>query len=229
MDIIRINESTILVEFGDKIHEDINKKVRAFSEYLDKHVFKGMIEYIPAFSSVAVIYDPVKVKYEKVHLLLKDILYNLKSSIQEEGTIIKIPVCYGGKFGPDIQYVAQYNKISVDDVIKIHSSGEYLVYMIGFAPGFPYLGGMSNKIAAPRRKSPRISIPKGSVGIAGQQTGVYPISTPGGWQIIGSTPEELFMPEKYPPSLLKVGDIVKFYPISIEEYEKYKGEINLEG
>jgi inhibitor of KinA len=181
----------------------------------------GMIEYIPAFSSVSVVYNPMKIKYEKIYSLLSEILCNLNSSPEEEKRVVKIPVCYGGKFGPDIQYVADHNKISVEEVIKIHSSGEYLVYMIGFAPGFPYLGGMSDKIATPRRKSPRTFIPKGAVGIAGMQTGVYPISTPGGWQLIGSTPQQLFMPEEYPPSLLKSGDIVKFYPISFDEYEKY--------
>ncbi|MDF2505990.1 5-oxoprolinase subunit PxpB [Clostridium sp.] len=223
MNIIQINETSVLVEFGKTINENIHRKVKAFCEYLDKYPFMGMIEYIPAFSSVSVVYNPMKIKYEKIYSLLSEILCNLNSSTEEK-RVVKIPVCYGGKFGPDIQYVADYNKISVEEVIKIHSSGEYLVYMIGFAPGFPYLGGMSDKIATPRRKSPRTSIPRGAVGIAGMQTGVYPISTPGGWQLIGSTPQQLFRPEEYPPSLLKSGDIVKFYPISFDEYEKY-GEV----
>ena len=221
MNIIQINETAVLVEFGKTINEDIHRKVNPFCEYLDKYPFRGMIEYIPAFSSVAVIYNPMKIKYEKIYLLFNKILSNLNPSLGKQKRVIEIPVCYGGKFGPDIQYVADYNKISVEEVIKIHSSGEYLVYMIGFAPGFPYLGGMSDKIATPRRKSPRTAIPKGAVGIAGMQTGVYPISTPGGWQLIGSTPEQLFRPEEYPPSLLKSGDMVKFYPISCDEYEKY--------
>lgn len=224
MNIIQINESSVLVEFGKVINEDIHRKVEAFCEYLDKHPFKGMIEYIPAFSSVAVIYNPIKIEYEKIYPLLNEILYNLNPSLGKQKRVIEIPVCYGGEFGPDIQYVADYNKISVEEVIKIHSSGEYLVYMIGFAPGFPYLGGMSDKIATPRRESPRTVIPKGAVGIAGMQTGVYPISTPGGWRIIGSTPQQLFRPEEYPPSLLKSGDIVNFYPISCDEYENYKGD-----
>lgn len=222
MDIIQINETSVLVDFGKTINEGIHRQVKAFCEYLDKHPFAGMIEYIPAFSSVAVIYNPIRIKYENIYVLLTEILFKLNLSLGENKRVVEIPVCYGGKFGPDIQYVADYNKISVEEVIKIHSSGEYLVYMIGFAPGFPYLGGMSDKIATPRRKSPRTAIPKGSVGIAGMQTGVYPISTPGGWQLIGSTPEKLFIPEECPPSLLESGDIVKFYPISCDEYEKYK-------
>lgn len=222
MDIIQINETSVLVEFGKTINEDIHRMVKAFCEYLDKYPFVGMIEYIPTFSSVAVIYNPMKIKYEKVYLLFSEILCTLYPSLEGQKRVVEIPVCYGGEFGPDIQYVADYNKISVEEVIRIHSSGKYLVYMIGFAPGFPYLGGMSGKIATPRRKSPRTVIPKGAVGIAGMQTGVYPISTPGGWQLIGSTPEQLFRPKECPPSLLKSGDIVKFYQISSNEYEKYK-------
>lgn len=223
MNVIQINESAVLVEFGKIINEEIHRKVKMFCEYLDEHPFNGMIEYIPAFSSVAVIYDPMKIKYERIYSLLSEILCNLNPSFGKQKNIVRIPVCYGGKFGPDIEYVAEYNKISVEEVIKIHSSAEYLVYMIGFAPGFPYLGGMSDKIATPRRKSPRTAIPKGSVAIGGMQTGVYPISSPGGWQIIGSTPEELFRPKEYPPTLIKSGDIVRFYQISYEEYERYKG------
>lgn len=225
--IFQISECAVLVEFGKEINKYINGKVRAFSSYLDGHPFKGMVEYIPAFTSVTIFYDPLKINskspYERVHSMIMEILSNMTSSIEIKEKIVRIPVCYGGKLGPDIEYVAEHNKISVDEVIKIHSSGEYLVYMVGFAPGFPYLGGMSKRISSPRRKSPRTSIPAGTVGIAGMQTGVYPISTPGGWQLIGSTPEKLFRPDDNPPSLLSSGDIVKFYPISFDEYENYKG------
>lgn len=232
-----IGESGILVEFGKEINPEIHKKVKALTHYLDCHPFPGMIECVSAFSSVTVFYDPIKVKnlqtnymdkdklsYEFVVSLLKEILFTLDYSQHNKPRIVEIPVCYGREFGPDLEYVAEYNKLHVDEVIEIHSSGEYLVYMIGFAPGFPYLGGMSEKISAPRRQSPRMLISEGSVGIAGMQTGVYPIGTPGGWQLIGRTPVELFRPNEYPPSLLQSGDIVKFYPISYNEYKKYKGE-----
>ena len=140
---------------------------------------------------------------------------------------VSIPVCYGGEFGPDLEYVARHNNLTTDEVIHIHSSGEYLVYMIGFAPGFPFLGGLSPKIATPRRPSPRATIPAGSVGIAGMQTGVYPIETPGGWQLIGRTPQKLFLPNENPPSLLQAGDVVKFCPISFQEYQEsvYKEQL----
>jgi len=229
-----ISETSILVEFGNEISRDIQIKVKSFANYLDKNPFAGMIEYIPAFTSVTVIYDPVKIKsiygkkgkyaYEIVRDKIDEILKDIVVVSNDNFKVIEIPVCYGGELGPDLEYVASYNKISVEEVIKIHSEGEYLVYMIGFAPGFPYLGGMSEEISVPRRKSPRTSIPKGSVGIAGMQTGVYPISTPGGWQLIGRTPIDLFRPSDSKPSLLEAGNIVKFKPISYEEYKSYKGE-----
>lgn len=131
---------------------------------------------------------------------------------------IEIPVCYGGDFGPDLGFVAAHCGLSEEEIIAIHSSGDYLVYMIGFAPGFPYLGGMPERIAAPRHRTPRTVIPRGSVGIAGGQTGVYPIATPGGWQLIGRTPLELFRPESEYPSLLRAGDKVRFKPITREQY-----------
>lgn len=221
-EISQISEVSVLIEFGSEISEDINKRIRTFCTYLDKHPFKGMVEYVPAFASVSVIYNPLDIKcefsYEVVKSILKDILFNLDFSCMDEEHIVEIPVCYGGEFGPDIEHVAKINNLTVDEVINIHQDGKYLVYMIGFAPGFPYLGGMSDKIAAPRRESPRTAIPEGSVGIAGMQTGVYPIETPGGWQLIGRTPIKMFDLNKDNKSLLKPGDIAKFYPISYEEY-----------
>ena len=223
-EISQISETAALVEFGNEISEVINKKVRTFCLYLDNHPFIGMIEYVPAFASVSIVYNPLNINsdspYEKVRSILEDILSKLDFSSVYKEHIVEIPVCYGGEFGQDIQYVAEINNITVDEVIKIHSEGRYLVYMIGFAPGFPYIGGMSEKIAAPRRESPRTAIPEGSVGIAGMQTGVYPIETPGGWQLIGRTPLKMFDLNRNPQSLLKTGDIAKFYPISYEEYLK---------
>ncbi|MBN7574995.1 MULTISPECIES: 5-oxoprolinase subunit PxpB [Clostridium] len=227
-EISQISETSSLVEFGKVISEEINKEVRTFCAYLDEYPFKGMIEYVPAFTSVSIIYNPLDVNSESPYEVVKDILDKIISKLNfsslDEENIVQIPVCYGGEFGQDIEQVAKINNITVDEVIKIHSEGKYLVYMIGFAPGFPYLGGMSEKIAAPRRESPRTAIPAGSVGIAGMQTGVYPIETPGGWQLVGKTPLKLFDLKRNSKSLLKAGDIVKFYPISYEEYVQLKEE-----
>lgn len=226
--IVQISEFSALIEFGEEINEDINKIIRTFCEYIDKHPFEGFVEYIPYFTSVSVNYNPLKIKsdspFKFIKNILEEILLNLDFKISYEENIVKIPVCYGGEFGPDIEEVANLNNLTVEEVIKIHSEGRYLVYMIGFAPGFPYLGGMSEKIAAPRRETPRLAIPAGAVGIAGVQTGVYPIETPGGWQLIGRTPVKMFDFERNPQSILKSGDIAKFYPISYEEYMKLKEE-----
>lgn len=228
INILQISEISALIEFGDEISEDINKKIRTFCEYIDQYPFEGFIEYVPYFTSVSVLYNPLKIKsdspFKVIKSTLEEILLNLDFSSNYEENIVEIPVCYGGEFGPDIEEVAELNNLAVDEVIKIHSDGRYLVYMIGFAPGFPYLGGMSEKIAAPRRETPRLAIPEGSVGIAGMQTGVYPIETPGGWQLIGRTPIKMFELDGKPKSLLKSGDIAKFYPISYDEYLKLKEE-----
>ncbi len=153
-------------------------------------------------------------------------LKDLKTDKMDPPRVVSIPVCYGGDFGPDLEYVAHHNNISPQEVIEIHSGNEYSVYMIGFSPGFPYLGGMSEKISAPRRSSPRLIIPAGSVGIAGKQTGIYPIETPGGWQIIGRTPIKLFRPDEESPSLLQAGDKIKFTPISYPEFMKWEEQKN---
>lgn len=226
--ILQTSENSVLIEFGNKIDKDINKKIRLFCEYLDKNSFYGLVEYIPYFLNVSVIYNPLKVgssePFKIVKSKLEEILSKLDFSHNYKDHIVKIPVCYGDEFGEDIEHVAKLNNLTADEVIDIHSHGSYLVYMIGFAPGFPYLGGLSEKIHTPRRKSPRTAIPAGSVGIAGSQTGVYPIETPGGWQIIGRTPLNLFDLNRKDKTLLKCGDIVKFYPISHDEYVSLKEE-----
>lgn len=229
INILQTNEISALVEFGSKIDKDINKKIRIFCAYLDNEPFNGFIEYIPYFSSVSVIYNPLMLRsdepFNAVKEILEDIIAKLDFSGDYEENIVEIPVCYGGEFGPDLEHVAKVNKLTKDEVIDIHSNGSYLVYMIGFAPGFPYLGGLSEKIHTPRRESPRTAIPGGSVGIAGTQTGVYPIETPGGWQIIGRTPLKLFDLNSEHKTLLKCGDTAKFYPISYNEYLSLKEKI----
>ncbi|MFL0362043.1 5-oxoprolinase subunit PxpB [Pseudobacillus sp. 179-B 2D1 NHS] len=220
-----LGDTAMTVQFGTDITPDLHQKVKALSSKLNNHSFPGFIEYIPAFASVTIFYDPLVVYQafggspsQAVYSILADMVSHLQKEDAPTRQIREIPVCYGGTLGPDLQYVADYHQLSVDEVISIHSSVEYLVYMIGFAPGFPYLGSLSKKIATPRRSSPRVSIPAGSVGIAGSQTGVYPLETPGGWQLIGRTFLPLFTPNSEPPTFLQAGDIVKFIPISEKEY-----------
>lgn len=212
-----------MVEFGQSIDPALHRKVKALSHYFDQNAFTGLVEYVAAFASVTVFYDPVRISGDAVISYLETIVNKLENSQTMEPRIVEIPVCYGGEFGPDLDFVARHNGIAAQDVIDIHTGGQYLVYMLGFAPGFPYLGGMSERIAAPRRQSPRPAIPAGTVGIAGMQTGMYPITTPGGWQLIGRTPVALFRPDDNPPTLLKSGDIIRFRSISLQEYQHVKG------
>ena len=235
--LIPFSETGIMVTFGNEIKEEIHQKVAALSDYLDEHPFVGFVEYIPAFTSDTDFYNPMIVRtlaiplshtmdpvmplsYQIVAQILEKALEGLNPETDFQATTVEIPVCYGGEFGPDLEYVAEYHKMTPEEVIDIHTNGNYLVYMIGFAPGFPYLGGLSEKIATPRRSSPRLVIPAGSVGIAGDQTGAYPIESPGGWQLIGRTPVNLFRPEVEPPILLRSGNLVKFKAISLEEYHQ---------
>lgn len=235
--LLPVGEAAFTVEFGKGIHPETNKKVKALADYLEEQPLPGMVEYVSAYSSVTVFYNPLQVRqYCKEQLilpvdapaytvladLLKNVMSKLDSDVVTTPRTVDIPVCYGSEYGPDLAYVAEHNKISMEEVIEIHSQGQYLVYMIGFAPGFPYLGGMAEKIATPRRSSPRLEIPAGSVGIAGMQTGVYPITTPGGWQLIGRTPLALFRPQEEIPSLLRAGDIIRFRPISLAQYNEYR-------
>lgn len=241
MEMKPLGDSAILVQFGSEMNPDTHVKVRTLTAHLDAHPFDGLVECVPAFTSVTIFYDPLRIRqmhkeqrksmssmekeaspYQIVRSIVEELAAGLEQKTEAKPRVVDIPVCYGGELGPDLEAVAEYHGLSTHDVIDIHSQAEYLVYMIGFAPGFPYLGGMSEKIATPRHASPRLSIAAGSVGIAGKQTGVYPISTPGGWQIIGRTPVDLFQPEQNPPTLLQSGDIVRFKPISLDEYKSCK-------
>lgn len=224
IDLIPLGDSAVIVQMGQTIQPETHRQVKALAAHLDEHPFPGLIEYIPAFTTVTVFYDPLRLSFSSVCWILEQMVSGLGDAMDIQPKTVEIPVCYGGEFGPDLEFVAEHNGLTPEEVIRIHSSGEYLVYMIGFAPGFPYLGGMSDRIAAPRRPSPRLAIPAGTVGIAGTQTGVYPIETPGGWQLIGRTPLALFRPHENPPSLLQAGDMIRFRPISCQEYHAWKEE-----
>lgn len=232
-----LGDAAIVIQAGTDISEDIHEHVKQLFSCIEQHPFEGYVEAVQAFTNVTVFYEPYKV-YQSAQLKqraispyewVKDYIENLLEDNWQEGNqvkrrIVDIPVCYGGELGPDLEEVARINDLTPEEVVRIHTSGTYLVYMIGFAPGFPFLGGLSEKIAAPRRQTPRMSIPKGSVGIAGKQTGVYPISTPGGWQLIGQTPLSLFRPNAERPSLLKAGDEVRFVQLSEKEFFSMKEE-----
>lgn len=213
-----LGDMAAMVRLGDRIDRRTFQQVRALAERLGRERFPGFVEYVPAFASVAVYYDPRLALFSEVCAWINSILPTLAETTANPPRQIEIPACYGGEFGPDLEFVAEHARLRAEEVVQIHAGTEYLVYMIGFAPGFPYLGGMSPRLAAPRRSSPRLKIPAGSVGIAGTQTGVYPLETPGGWQLIGRTPLALFRPSDDPPTLLRAGDMVRFRAIDEDEY-----------
>lgn len=228
-----LGDSALVVQLGYGIDPAIHNKIQQLCLLLENNPFHGFIEAVPSYNSLTVYYYPPSVNpnysiqikespYRIVSNYISKLLLELDTSKMPKHRLIDIPVVYGGEYGPDLEFVASYNNLSIEEVISIHSSEEYLVYMIGFAPGFPFMGGMSERIATPRKDSPRLTIPSGSIGIAGKQTGVYPLETPGGWQIIGRTPFDLFLPNNFPPTLLQSGDKVRFVPISEEEFVSYK-------
>jgi len=213
-------DSALIVEFGDVISLEINRKVVALNEAILKAKIQGIEELVPTYRSLLVRYNPLKTTYEQLVFCIKDVEKRLrKSQIKVKGKKIIIPVVYGEEYGPDLTYVAQYHNLTEEQVIKLHSEKEYKVYMIGFVAGFPYLGEVVDDIATPRLETPRLKVPAGSVGIAEKQTGIYPCEAPGGWRIIGRTPLKLFNPMQQPPALLKPGDTVKFKPISEKEFK----------
>jgi inhibitor of KinA len=223
-----LSEQAITIEFGLDINEDTLQKVTAFNQLITQNPFPGFYTTVPAYTTLTIFFDPLQVIqsdlpgtdcFDKVSAYLTGLKNNRQEILITQSETITIPVCYGGLFGPDIEEVAIHIKLTPQEVISLHSKAIYKVYMIGFVPGFAYLGGMDEALATPRKATPRQAIPVGSVGIAGMQTGVYPLETPGGWQIIGRTPLKMFNANRPQPSLLKAGDRVIFKPIDKPEFD----------
>ena len=210
----------LLVEYGDEINPAVNHKVRSMAIVVKQGAPAGVTEVIPTYRSLLIVYDPLVT----TPFALQQTLTTLEERLPEvkipPPNIVDIPVCYGGEFGPDIQFVAESHNLTVDEVIRVHSEPEYLIYMIGFTPGFPFLGGLPEALHTPRLETPRTLVPEGSVGIANAQTGVYPVSSPGGWQLIGRTPLRLFAPDRPNAFLFQAGDLIRFRPISKDEYRR---------
>jgi inhibitor of KinA len=209
-----------VVEIGDEIHPEINCKIRGLVLALEAKHLRGVREYIPTYRSLLVQYDPAEILFNELIEQIRQIESQLEGTTIPEAKIVEIPVTYGGEFGPDIEFVAKHNNLCQEEVITLHTGRDYLVYMLGFTPGFCYLGGMSERLETPRLTSPRTRIPAGSVGIAGKQTGIYPIDSPGGWQLIGRTPLRLFDPTRASVVLIEAGDYVRFTQIDEQEYER---------
>jgi KipI family sensor histidine kinase inhibitor len=220
--ILTAGDCALVVEFGDAIDPGLNREVRELWRAIEHAGTRCIVEMVPTYRSLLVYYDPLQLpagagagKAEGVEWLkdrLLEINEHKSEGEVEEPRVVELPTVYGGEFGPDLGFVASHNGLTEAEVIEIHSSTSYLVYMMGFSPGFPYLGGMSPRIAAPRLHTPRTAIPAGSVGIAGEQTGVYPVESPGGWRLIGRTNVRLFDVHRDPPFLVEAGDYIRFVP-----------------
>lgn len=223
---IQINESSLLISFGDVIHEEVHAHVMKAKAVIEANPFPGFVETVPAYTSLAVYYNPVEVerKNETVAATVLQTLQQLlepdsAEQITSTGTLVELPVCYDPAFAPDLTATAESLNLSAEELITIHSGKTYKVFMIGFTPGFPYMGTVDERIFTQRKTQPRLKVEPGSVAIAGNQTGIYPFATPGGWNIIGRTPLLLFDRNRSNPFLLKAGDEVKFKQISKEEFE----------
>ncbi len=215
-----VGDRGLLAEYGDTISPEINRKVRMIAMALEQEKPIGMVEVVPTYRSLLIIYDPIKTGVTDLEQTLKALEARLDKIRIPPPRTLEVPVLYDGECGPDIGFVAQYAGLSVKDVIRIHSGRPYQIYMMGFTPGFAYLGGLPEAIHAPRLETPRILIPAGSVGIANNQTGIYPVPSPAGWRIIGRTPLNLFDPIKPEPFLYRAGDFIKFAAISETEYDR---------
>jgi KipI family sensor histidine kinase inhibitor len=213
--IIPLNEIALLVSFGNMIEVDINEKVIALHKKLSQESFDGFIESVPAYSSLAIFFR-APARFEMVKEFLEALIVS-SESLSSNLSVKEVPVLYNGD---DLDFVADQHQLSREEVISIHTSMNYRVFMLGFLPGFAYMGKVDDRIATPRKSSPRTVVPVGSVGIAGAQTGIYPQASPGGWQLIGRTPLKIFDAKKGDPCLLKPGDLIKFYSITEVEFEK---------
>ena len=224
--ILPCGDCAVTVRVGTEISEEVNQNVVALMQMLAQKAIPGVRELVPSYGAVCLHYDPAQITYEQLLEQLKQLEIKEVTRGTASRKVVEIPVCYGGEYGPDLEFVASHNGLSAQAVIDIHSGGTYLVYMLGFLPGFAYMGGMDERIATPRLTSPRARIPAGSVGIAGGQTGIYPLTSPGGWQLIGRTPLKMFTMEGETGRFaLSAGDWVKFVPITEEQYREMEGEV----
>ena len=218
-------DSAINLEFGNVISEKTNGIIRAAAQTLEADPINGVIELVPTFCSLMVVYNPCVIGYDELTSQVRGKLRGLVATTGGIHRVVKIPVCYGGDFGPDLSDVAEHAGMSVEEVIAIHSGHDYLIDMLGFLPGFAYLGGLDERLHTPRLATPRTRIEPGAVGIGGAQTGIYPLASPGGWRIIGRTPVRPYDPDRESPILYAAGDHLRFVPITAQEFSLIETQV----
>jgi KipI family sensor histidine kinase inhibitor len=216
-----LGDRGLLVELGRGIDPAVNRRVKQLHRIIARERPHGVVETVPAYASLLVVFDPLQASPEALKRHINGLCDFEDAGPIEDRTVVEIPVVYGGEAGPDLDAVAAHHGLSREEVIGLHTGTVYRVYMIGFTPGFPYMGELPEALDTPRRDTPRTHIPKGSVAIAQRQTGIYPAVSPGGWQIIGRTPVALFDPRQETPSFLTMGDAVRFTPITAEEASQW--------
>jgi KipI family sensor histidine kinase inhibitor len=218
--IVPAGESALIVEFEARIDLEVNARTIACAEAIQAAHLAGVRDVVPTYRSVAVYFDPLRTDNDALMACLERVAGQPAGPASAARPPVRIPVCYGGELGPDLADVAAFAGMAESEVVRVHAGGTYRVFMLGFVPGFAYLGIVDARIAMPRHATPRVRVPAGSVGIAGVQTGVYPAETPGGWQLIGRTRLKPFDPSRDDPFLMQAGDAVQFYPIDRAEYER---------
>ena len=224
--IVPAGDSVLIVEFEERIARAVNARVVALAGRLDANPVAGILDVVPTYRSVAVYFDPLRTSHAVLmERLEREAAVEVAPSGPSRG-VVHVPVCYGGEFGPDLPAVAAFAGLTEPVVVELHARPVYHVFMLGFAPGLAYLGAVDGRIAAPRRETPRVRVPRGSVGIAGAQTGIYPADSPGGWQIIGRTPLKPFDPGRADPFLMRAGDAVSFRAIDRTEFDRLEREVH---
>ena len=207
---VPLGDSSLIVQLGDEIDLAVNQRVHALASLIEASSINGIIETVPAYATLLVHYDPLMLSFTKIKNLLRATINLIEEASNRKRRFIEVPVRYGGEYGIDLDSVASHLHLNVEDVIRIHSERTYTIYMMGFTPGFPYMGIVDDAIVMPRLETPRTNVLAGTVAIAGAQTGIYSIDSPGGWRLIGWTPLKLFAPESETPFLFSPGDEVKF-------------------